>query len=55
MKMQDCGIYILITLIVMGIGVATFSKKQDSPTEQFIEKVIKDEFGVDVDFSPENE
>lgn len=40
--------------IVVGVAVPYFTKKNDTPLEQAAEAFIKNETGVEYDFSPED-
>lgn len=44
---------LIVVLIVGGIGVRSYTKKNDTPAEQIIEAVLKQN-GVDIDFSAES-
>lgn len=44
---------IAVIAIIIGIAAPLILRKKDSPIEQLAEKVIKNEFGFDVDFTPE--
>jgi len=41
--------------VTVGIVAPYFLKKNDTPLEQAAEKIIKDQTGIDIDFSPEEE
>lgn len=48
------GAIILGVSIVIGIGSRFIFKKKDHPIEEIAEKIIKEQTGIDVDFTPEN-
>ena len=51
----------LISTIILGISIVIGSvahiilKKKDSVIEQIAEKIIKDQTGIDIDFTPEQQ
>ncbi len=47
-------IYIIIVCVVVGVGATLITKKNDTTAEQLAEKVLKDETGIDIDFSPDD-
>lgn len=47
-------IVLVAVCVVVGVGAIVITKKNDTPAEQLAEKVLKDQTGLDVDFSPEN-
>lgn len=53
-KLDITVIIVVAIAIAVGFFAPKLTKKNDSPTEQYAEKVIKDETGVDYDFSPDD-
>ena len=46
---------LLAALLITGTGVGYFSKPADGPLEEGIEAVIKNQYDLDIDFTPESE
>ncbi len=55
--MDYIGIAFVIVALVIGVGMRFMKKPlpNDNPIEQAAEKVIKDNTGIDIDFSPEED
>ena len=47
------GAAVLAVLLLAGILTPLISKKKDTPIEQGVEHIIETQYGIDIDFSPE--
>ena len=47
------GVIVVGVSIIVGIGARFIFKKKDHPVEQIAEKILKDQTGIDIDFTPE--
>lgn len=52
MKLSDMGLLILLGAIIVGVGIAFVTKKDDTQLEEAAEMIIYQQTGVDVDLTP---
>lgn len=52
MSMTIFGAIIIGLSIIVGLGSRFIFKKDDHPIEELAEQVLKDQTGIDIDFSP---
>lgn len=52
MSMTIFGAIIIGLSIIVGLGSRFIFKKDDHPIEELAEQVLKDQTGIDIDFTP---